>query len=67
VEAGTSSGRKDDQIASFVRDEKTGRLAFNAQALMTLGIDPTEARNRGYLLNDDPVRVGSVGCRHPNH
>jgi hypothetical protein len=35
----------DAQIALFVRDEKTGRLAFNAQALKALGIDPTEARN----------------------
>ena len=28
----------DGQIALFVRDEKTGRLAFNAQALKALGI-----------------------------
>jgi hypothetical protein len=50
----------DAQIALFVRDEKTGRLAFNAQALKALGIDPTEARDRGYLLKDDHVRVGSA-------
>jgi hypothetical protein len=48
----------DAQIALFVRDENTGRLAFNAQALKALGIDPTEARDRGYLLKDD--RVGSA-------
>ena len=28
----------DDQLALFVRDEKTGRRAFNAQALKALGI-----------------------------
>jgi hypothetical protein len=42
----------DDQIALFVRDEATGRYVFNAQALKALGIDPAEARNRGYSVND---------------
>jgi hypothetical protein len=40
----------DDLIVLFVRDETTGRLAFNAQALRALGIDPAEARDRGYPL-----------------
>jgi hypothetical protein len=40
----------DDQIALFVRDEITGRHAFNAEALRALGIDPAEARDRGYPL-----------------
>jgi hypothetical protein len=40
----------DDQIALFVRDEATGRPAFNAQALKALGIDPVEALDRGYPL-----------------
>jgi hypothetical protein len=40
----------DDQIALFVRDETTGRRAFNAQALKALGIEPAEARDRGYPL-----------------
>ena len=40
----------DDQIALFVRDERTGRRVFNLQALKALGIDPAEARDRGYPL-----------------
>ena len=32
----------DKQIALFVRDERTGRHVFNAQALRALGIDPAE-------------------------
>ena len=39
----------DNQIALFVRDERTG-YAFNAQALKALGIDAAEARDRGYSL-----------------
>ena len=30
----------DDQLALFVRDERTGRHAFNAQVLKVSGIDP---------------------------
>ncbi len=44
--------RPDDQIALFIRDEKTGRRAFNANALKALGIDPAEARERGYPLKE---------------
>jgi hypothetical protein len=43
----------DNQIALFVRDERTGRHVFNAQALKALGIDPAEARDRGYALKDE--------------
>jgi hypothetical protein len=39
-----------DQIALFVRDEKTKWRAFNAEALKALGIKPAEARDRGYPL-----------------
>ena len=42
----------DNEIALFVRDERTG-YAFNAQALKALGIDPTVARDRGYPLKDE--------------
>ena len=42
----------DNQIALFVRDERTGRRAFNAQALKALGIDPAVARELGYPLKD---------------
>jgi len=40
----------DNKIALFVRDERTGRYAFNAHALKALGIDAAEARDRGYSL-----------------
>ena len=42
----------DNQIALFVRDDRTGRRVFNAQALKALGIDPAEARDRGYPLTN---------------
>ena len=42
----------DDQITLFIRDEKTGRYAFNAKALKALGVDPAMARERGYPLKD---------------
>jgi len=35
-----------NQLALFIRGERGGRLAFNAQAL-ALGVDPAEARDRG--------------------
>jgi hypothetical protein len=44
--------QENDQLALFVRDERTRRHAFNAQALKALGIDPAEARDRGYLLTN---------------
>jgi hypothetical protein len=40
----------DGQIALFVRDDKTGRRVFNAEALKALGVDPTDAYDRGYPL-----------------
>ena len=40
----------DGQIALFVRDDKTGRRAFNAEALKALGVDPNDAYDRGYPL-----------------
>jgi hypothetical protein len=39
-------------IALFIRDQKTGRHAFNAEALKILAIDPAVARERGYRLKD---------------
>jgi hypothetical protein len=42
----------DNQFALFIRDEKTGRRAFNTKALRALGIDPAAARERGYPLKD---------------
>jgi hypothetical protein len=49
---GTMQPRLDNQIALFIRDETTGRYVFNAQALKALGIDPAEARDRGYSLKE---------------
>jgi hypothetical protein len=40
----------DGQIALFVRDDKTGRRTFNAEALKVLGVNPTDAYDRGYPL-----------------
>ncbi len=45
-------GKLDSQITLFVRDEKTGRYVFNAKALKALGVDPEEARDRGYPLQE---------------
>jgi hypothetical protein len=39
-------------ITLFIRDEKTGRYAFDAKALKALGVDPAEARERGYPLKE---------------
>ena len=44
--------KPDNQIALFIRDEKAGRYAFNAKALIALGLDPKEARERGYPLKE---------------
>ena len=52
----------DNEIALFVRDERTGRYVFNAQALKALGIDAAEARDRGYSLKRD--RIGLPFRRH---
>jgi hypothetical protein len=42
----------ENQIALFIRDDRTGRQVFNLQALKALGIDPAEARDRGYPLTN---------------
>ncbi|MGA7786656.1 MAG: hypothetical protein WCA56_00685 [Xanthobacteraceae bacterium] len=49
-----------NEIALFIRDEKTGRHAFNAKALKALGVDPSEARERGYLLKSPKDRRRNV-------
>ena len=50
-----------DQIALFVRDEVTGRHVFNAEALKALGIEPAEARDRGYPLKDPEQALPNLG------
>jgi hypothetical protein len=51
-----------DQIALFVRDERTGRRAFNVNALKALGIDPAEARDCGYPLKDSEEVSMPIGA-----
>jgi hypothetical protein len=48
-----------NQITLFIRDEKTGRHAFNAKALKVLGIDPAVARELGYPLKDSEESEGN--------
>jgi hypothetical protein len=49
--------KSDNQHDLFTRDERSGRLAFNARAIKALGIDPAEARDRGYpITNLDEFR-----------
>ena len=45
----------DEEICPFVRDEQTGRFLFNAKALQALGINPVEARQRGYPTKEQPT------------
>ena len=42
----------DEEICLFLRDEQSGRFLFNPTALQALGINPTEARQRGYPMKD---------------
>jgi hypothetical protein len=42
----------DNQIALFIRDEKTGRHTLNPKALIALGVNPAIALERGYPLKD---------------
>jgi hypothetical protein len=44
--------KPDEEICLFVRDEQTRRLLFNAKALQALGINPVEARQRGYPIEE---------------
>jgi hypothetical protein len=46
------SQNSDSQITLFIRDEKTGRHAFNPKALKALGVDPVAARELGYPLKE---------------
>jgi hypothetical protein len=42
--------KSDAEICLFVRDEQTRRILFNAKALQVLGINPVDARQRGYPM-----------------
>ena len=49
------SRKSSEEISLFVRDEQTRRFLFNAEALKALGIDPLEARQRGYPMKGQPA------------
>jgi hypothetical protein len=49
---GSMLQNSDNQIALFIRHEKTGRHAFNPKALKALGVDPVIARELGYPVKD---------------
>jgi hypothetical protein len=44
------SEKSNDEIRLFIRDEVSGRHLFNAEALQALGIDPANARARGFHI-----------------
>ena len=50
------------QISLFIRDEKTGRYAFNVKALQALGVDPAEAVDRGYPLKQVEEPTTEMAC-----
>ena len=52
--------KTDEEICLFVRDEQTGRFQFNAKALQALGINPVEAQQRGYPLNEQSALAEAV-------
>jgi hypothetical protein len=44
--------KSDEEISLFVRDGQTRRFLYNVRALQALGINPAEARERGYPMNE---------------
>jgi hypothetical protein len=51
----------DKYIYLFVRDEQTRRILFNTKALQALGIDPIEARKRGYPMEEQNTMADEEG------
>ena len=49
--------KSDEDICLFFRDERTRRILFNPQALQVLGINPVEAWQRGYPMQEQPAMV----------
>jgi hypothetical protein len=61
-------GRKlGEEICLFVSDEQTGRFLFNAEALQALGINPVEARQRGYPMRSNLLWLKQRETRAPFH
>jgi hypothetical protein len=50
-----------ENICLFVRDEQTRRIVFNAKALQVLGIDPNQARERGYPMDEQSTAPEEEG------
>jgi hypothetical protein len=58
--------KRDDRIVLFVRDAKTGRYVFNAEALEALGVDPAKASQYGYdSLSFRLPGVSTANADHP--
>jgi hypothetical protein len=53
--------KSDENICLFVRDQHTRRIVFNAKALQVLGINPIEARERGYPMKEQPAMTEEEG------
>ncbi len=54
-----------EEICLFVRDDQTGRFLFNAKALQALGINPVEAKERGYLMKGQSASADVAGGTNP--
>jgi hypothetical protein len=50
-----------ENICLFVRDQHTRRIVFNAKTLQVLGIDAIQARERGYLMEEQNTIVEEEG------
>jgi hypothetical protein len=55
--------KPNEQVRLFIRDQTTGRRTFNPEALVTLGIDPEEAQERGFQISLTAGALATTG--HP--
>jgi hypothetical protein len=53
-----------EQVRLFLRDQITGRHLFNREALLALGINPTEAQSRGFQIS---LKASALGSRKPRN
>ncbi len=53
--------KSDENIGLFVRDEQTRRILYNPKALQVLGIDPVQARERGYPMEEQSTMPEEEG------
>jgi hypothetical protein len=53
--------KSNEAISLFVRDDQSGRLLFNAEALQALGINPVAAEQCGYpIKGQSPILAEAV-------